>query len=71
MISISRTGTFRRPVIFVWRWAFKFARNAEGRICNKFEAKLYKNTTDKRRALLLPIPWCSPGAHLLVIAAAS
>jgi len=71
MISISRAGSFRGPVIVLGRWvAFKFARNAKGRACNKYEADLYRSTTDQRRRLLCPVLWMSPGGWLLVMAAA-
>jgi hypothetical protein len=32
--------------------ALKFARNANGRACNSYEADLYRNTTPHRRAML-------------------
>src|SRR5579871_1326682 len=71
MISISRAGSFRRPVIVIGRWAaLKFARNAQGRACNRYEAELYRSTTDHRRRLLCPVLWISAGGWLLVMAAA-
>jgi hypothetical protein len=68
MIRISRSGSFRRPVIVIGRWALKFARNLTGRTCNKFEADLYRSTTDDRRRLLYPVLWISPGSQLLIVA---
>jgi hypothetical protein len=70
MISISRAGSFRRPVIVIGRWALKFARNARGRDCNGYEANLYRTTTDDRRQMLCPVLWISPGGRLLIMAAA-
>jgi hypothetical protein len=70
MISISRAGSFRRPVVEIGRWAVKFARNARGRAYNKNEANLYRSTTDDRRKLLCPVLWISPGGRLLIMAAA-
>jgi hypothetical protein len=42
MISISRAGSMRSPVIVVGRFALKFAQNARGRASNLYEAKLYR-----------------------------
>jgi hypothetical protein len=69
-IMISRAGSFRRPVIVIGRWALKFARNARGRACNKYEANLYRSTANDRRKLLCPVLWISPGGRLLIMAAA-
>jgi hypothetical protein len=38
MFSISMKGVFRRPVIVIGAVALKFARNANGRACNSYEA---------------------------------
>jgi hypothetical protein len=63
-------GVFRRLVIVIGAVALKFARNANGRACNRYEADLYRNTTPHRRAMLCPVLWASPGGFLLVMRAA-
>jgi hypothetical protein len=69
-ITISQKGVFRRPVIVVGRWALKIARDWQGCDCNKYEAKLYRSVSDKRRMMLCPVLWISPWGLLLVMAAA-
>jgi hypothetical protein len=69
-ISISTRGTTRRPVIVIGPIALKIARNRDGRACNRYEANLYRKTTARRRALLCPVLWLSPGGHLLMMRAA-
>ena len=69
MISFSRAGAFRQPVIVIGPWALKFARNAQGRACNKYEAKLYQSANDHRRQMLCPVVWVSPWGFLLIMAA--
>jgi hypothetical protein len=49
LFSISTKGVFRRPVIVIGAVALKFARNANGRACNWYEADLYRDTTPHRR----------------------
>jgi hypothetical protein len=68
--SISTNGTLRRPVIVFGPVAFKIARNADGQACNSYEAELYRNTTPRRRAILCPVLWCSPGGFVLIMRAA-
>jgi hypothetical protein len=51
MISISRAGSMRSPVIVVGRFTLKFARNARGRVSNLYEAKLYRSVNATRRAI--------------------
>jgi hypothetical protein len=70
MITISKAGSFRQPVVVIGRWALKFARNAEGVSCNKYEAHLYRSVSEKRRSMLCPVVWISPGGRLLIMAAA-
>jgi hypothetical protein len=48
MISISRAGSMRSPVIVVGR-----------RASNLYEAKLYRSANATRRALLCPVLWVS------------
>ncbi len=62
MISFSRAGAFRQPVIVIGPWALKFARNAQGRACNKYGAKLYQSANDHRGQMLCPVVWVSHGA---------
>lgn len=50
--------------------ALKIARNEQGRACNRYEARLYHNTTARRRAMLCPVLWSSPGGLLLIMRAA-
>jgi len=55
-----------RLVLVVGAWAFKFARGARGRRCNKYEAELFINVDDRRREMLCPVRWCS-NAHSVLI----
>ena len=41
-----------------------------GANCNNHEAKLYKNTTQRRRNLLCPVIWCAPNGAVLIMRAA-
>jgi hypothetical protein len=70
MISISLKGTTRRPVIVIGPWALKFARGKRGRRCNLYEAKLCRNSSELRRAMLCPVRWCSDKGFLLVMQSA-
>src|ERR1700680_4729185 len=69
MISISRAGSMRSPVIVVGRFAFKFARNARGRASNLYEAKLYRRANATRRALLRPVLWVSLNGFVQIMRA--
>jgi hypothetical protein len=71
LFSISAQGTFRTPVIVVGRWALKFARNAQGRRCNRYEADLYRSVSEDRRRMLCPVIWVSRRGKLLIMAAAT
>ena len=70
MISISRTGSMRSPVIVVVHFAFKFAQNARGRASNLYEAKLYRSANATRRTLLCPVLWVSQNGALQIMRAA-
>jgi hypothetical protein len=70
VISISRAGSTRSPVIVVGRFALKLARNARGRASNPYEAKLYRSANATRRALLCPVLWVSRSGFVQVIRAA-
>jgi hypothetical protein len=70
MISISRAGSMRCPVIIVGRFAFKFAPDARGRASNLYEAKLYRSVNATRRALLCPVIWVSRNGFLQIMSAA-
>ena len=70
MISISKTGSMRSPVIVVGRFAIKFARNARGRASNLYEAKLFRTVNATRRALLCPVLWVSGRGFLQIMRAA-
>lgn len=54
MIAIDTRGTVRLTVC-VGPWAIKFARNAAGRRCNRFEDALWNRTTPVRQAMLCPV----------------
>ncbi|MBR1298539.1 hypothetical protein [Bradyrhizobium sp. AUGA SZCCT0042] len=70
MISISKAGSMRSPVIVIGPLAFKFARNANGRASNLYEANLYRTVNATRRALLCPVLWVSRNGALQVMRAA-
>jgi len=53
-LAINREGSCRFAVC-VGPWAIKIARNGTGRRCNRYEASLWRTTTDARRAMLCPI----------------
>jgi len=53
-LTIDRRGTVRLTIC-IGSWAFKFARNATGRRCNRFEADLWIRTTPTRRKMLCPV----------------
>lgn len=67
--GISRTGT-TRLVVVIGPWALKFARNARGRRCNSYEARLFREVDARRRAMLCPVLRCPKGDWLLVMATA-
>jgi hypothetical protein len=66
MIKICRVGT-TRLVLVAGPLAFKFARGARGRRCNKYEAELFKTVDDRRREMLCPVRWCSKSGWLLIM----
>lgn len=70
VIRISRAGSTRSPVIVIGWLAFKIARDGRGRASNLYEAKLYRNSNESRRALLCPALWVSPRGALLIMRAA-
>lgn len=70
MISVSRAGSMRSPVVVLGRFAFKFARNARGRASNLYEAKLYRSAKAPRRALLCPVVWVSRNGFVQIMRAA-
>jgi hypothetical protein len=70
MISISRAGNMRSPVIVTGRFAFKFARNARGRASNLYELRLHRSVNATWRRLLCPILWVSRNGFVLVMRAA-
>lgn len=70
MISISRTGSMRSPVVVVGPFAIKVAQNARRRASNLYEAKLYRTVNDTRRALLCPVLWVSRGGTVLIMRSA-
>jgi hypothetical protein len=69
MIAWSTQGTTRR-VLAVGPWAFKIARGARGRRCNKYEDDLFRTVDVRRQAILCPVRWCSGGGRLLIMASA-
>jgi len=56
--------------LVVGAWALKVARDAQGRRCNLYEAKLFAAVDVRGRELLWPVRGCSGGGWLLVMAAA-
>ena len=70
LLSISRAGAFRSPVVVIGPWALKFARNNVGRRCNLYEANLYRSVSEWRRRMLCPVIWASRGGGLLIMVAA-
>lgn len=52
--AIDRRGTVRLTIC-IGPWAWKIARNATDRRCNRFEADLWARTTARRRAMLCPV----------------
>jgi hypothetical protein len=70
MLKISKAGSMRSPVVIVGPFAFKFARDQRGRASNLYEADLYRESNDTRRALLCPALWVSPKGAVLIMRAA-
>lgn len=70
MISVSKAGSMRSPVVVLGRFAFKFARNVRGRASNLYEAKLYRSANATRRALLCPVVWVSRNGFVQIMRAA-
>jgi len=68
LLGIS-SGTTRRVVV-LGPLAIKFAIGPRGRRCNRFEADLYLRTSERRRAMLCPVLWCSRKGVLLFSRAA-
>ncbi|MGY3133471.1 hypothetical protein ACVWZM_004153 [Bradyrhizobium sp. USDA 4501] len=60
----------RSPVVVLGRFAFKFARNAQGRASNLYESKLYRSGNATRRALLCPVVWVSRNGFVQIMRAA-
>jgi hypothetical protein len=56
-----------RSVVCVGKLAFKLARSRRGARCNRFEAELYKRSSQDRRALLCTPLWCSTYGSILVM----
>lgn len=61
----------RSPAVVIGRFAFKFARNAQGRAGNLCEAKLYRNANGNRRVLVCPVLWVSRNGLMQIMEAAS
>jgi hypothetical protein len=70
VISISRAGSMRSPVIVIGPLAFKFARDERGRASNLYEANLYRTVNETRRALLCPVLWVSRRGAVQIMRAA-
>ena len=70
MIRVSKAGSMRSPVIVIGQFAFKFARNSEGRASNLYEAKLYRGANPTRRAMLCPVLWVSRHGAVQIMRAA-
>jgi hypothetical protein len=54
MFQLHRTGTTRLTMC-IGRVAIKVARSRIGVRCNRFEAELWRRTTETRRAILCPV----------------
>ncbi|MVT52121.1 hypothetical protein GPL17_16685 [Bradyrhizobium yuanmingense] len=70
MLSISWAGSTRSPVVVIGPLAIKFAKGRRGRVCNLYEADLYRKSGEARRELLCPALWVFPFGLLLIQAAA-
>lgn len=71
MITISRKGSTRNPVVIIGRrWALKLANSDAGRQANLSEMSLYQSSSDHRREHLCPALWCSSKGLILAMAAA-
>lgn len=64
--SILRHGSTRSPVLVMGPLAFKFAKSERGRACNRYEANLFRTTTERRRYMLCPVLWVSSDGGLLI-----
>jgi hypothetical protein len=58
-----------RFVLLLGPVALKCARGERGRRCNRFEADLYKRTSDLRRTMLCPVLWCAESGSVLMMRA--
>jgi hypothetical protein len=56
-----------RSVVCIGKLAFKLARSRRGARRNRFEADLYKRSSQDRRALLCTPLWCSTYGSILVM----
>ncbi len=65
-LSLLRKGA-TRAVLVLGPLALKFARGERGRRCNRFEARLYKRVSARRRAMLCPVLWCTPHGRVLLV----
>jgi hypothetical protein len=65
-----RSGATRR-VLIVCPIVFKFARDAAGKRCNRYEADLYRRVIPRRKAMLCPVIACSPKGLILMARAAT
>jgi hypothetical protein len=67
---ISNLGT-TRFVVVLRPVALKIAKGEHGRRCNRHEHDLYRDVSERRRAMLCPTIWCSPFGIILVMRAAT
>jgi hypothetical protein len=68
-VRISTEGTTRSPVVIISAIALKFAKNEQGRVCNLYEANLYRTSNEERRALLCPVLWVASHGAILAMRA--
>jgi hypothetical protein len=68
-MPILRTGS-TRAVLVIGSLALKFGLGERGCRCNRFEASCYRRVNDRRRAMLCPVLWCSPGGSVVAMRAA-
>lgn len=71
MISISRSGSTRNPVVVIGPLAFKWAKNDLGRKCNLLERAIYRDANADRRSMLCPALWSSRRGRILVMRSAT
>ncbi|BAQ44342.1 hypothetical protein Maq22A_c04635 [Methylobacterium aquaticum] len=65
------TAGTTRLVLIIGGYALKIARHDRGRGCNRFEARIWSESTPERRRILCPVLACRADGQLLLMPAAS